>query len=90
MLNHDSNIFQFKWIILSWKNIYWKLKVWVVWLFQVLTLALEVTSDQKVLAVRKPTHDLQSDFYWDFLSNWYSFWDIWLQTFKVLTLSFDL
>ena len=51
---------------------------------------LEVTSGQKILAVRKPTHDLQSNFYWDFLSISYSFWDIWLQTFKVLTLSFDL
>ena len=50
----------------------------------------EVTSGRKLFAVRKPTHDLQSNFFWDFLSISYSFWDIWLQSFQGLTLTFAL
>ena len=40
--------------------------------------------------IRKPIHDFLSNFYWHFSSISYRFWDIWLQSFQGLTLTFDL
>ena len=37
---------------------------------------------------RKPIHDFLSNFYWHFLSISNRFWDIWLQSFQRLTLTF--
>ena len=47
-------------------------------------------SSKNISTIRKPIHDFLSNFYWHFLSISYRFWDIRLQSFQGLTLTFDL
>ena len=45
---------------------------------------------KNVPAIRKPIHDFQSHFCGYFFPISYRYWDIWIQTFQDLILSFDL
>ena len=67
----------------------------IYWLqsFQGLTLTFDLWRSpevENILSIRKPLHDFLSNFYWHFLSISYRFWDIRLQSFQNLILTFDL
>ena len=58
-------------------------KVWV-WMWMWMYTGIKVFLN----FFRKPIHDSISYFYWHFLSISNRFWDIWLQSFQGLTLTF--